>query len=204
MNPQTDKTGAIRYEVADGGLVKDTREGVRVDQRTEAASFLALLLAADKYAGQALIVEGSDKFKEEVARLAGEKGMAVRFADADLEAKRLSARPQKKPPAPGGAIDAFIEARNAQREKIATIVYHRKWTPQDAGDANYQGRRRLADGSEAVLLQRGDTMLVMPIRQAQAAKASAWPLGTRIATDGQGRFASPKAIDRSTSKSTKR
>lgn len=188
IHPHTDKTGTVNYEVGDGGLVKDMRDGVRVDKPTEAASFLALLLASDKFAGQALIVEGSDAFKSEVAKLAGEKGMDVQFADPELEKKRLAARQVRQAPVQRQALEEFIEQRNAQREKISTIVYHRKWEPTDAGEAVYQGRRRLGDGSEAVLLQRGETMLVMPASNAQAAKASTWPIGTRVSTDQQGRF----------------
>lgn len=192
MNPKTDKAGVVHYEVGDGGTVKDGRDGVRVDQRSDAADFLALLLAADKFAGQALIVEGTDQFKADVARIAGEKDMAVVFADAEMEQRRQAARPAEKPTKTAAvernAIDTFIESRNEMREKIATIGYHRKWAPEDAGEAIYQGRRRLADGSEAVLLQRGETVLVMPASSAQAAKASTWSVGSKVNTDARGRF----------------
>ena len=192
MSPKTDKAGVVHYEVGDGGTVKDGRDGVRVEQRSEAAQFLALLLAADKFAGQALIVEGSDAFKADVARIAGEKGMPVVFVDPEMERQRQAASgPAKAKPEPAverQAIDAFIQSRNAQRAKVSTIGYHRTWTPEDAGEAIYQGRRRLADGSEAVLLQRGDTVLVMPATTAQAAKASSWSVGSKVSTDSRGRF----------------
>jgi hypothetical protein len=72
--------------------------------------------------------------------------------------------------------------------------------PKDAGEAVYQGRRRLADGTEAVLLQRGETMTVMPVTGAQAAKASRWQVGTRVATDARGRFADQAKTSQATGK----
>jgi hypothetical protein len=60
----------------------------------------------------------------------------------------------------------------------------------DAGEARYEGRRRFADGSEAVLLRRGEDMLVLDVSGAQAAKASAWAIGQTINIDTQGRILS--------------
>ena len=191
MKPYTDKTGTVHYTVADGGVVKDTAKGVRVDQSTEASAFLGLLLATEKYAGQALIVEGSDAFKDAVARMAGSKGMPVQFADAGMEQKRQAASsagqilPKNKK---NQVIDDFVEKRNEQRKQIPTIAHHRQWTPQDAGEANYEGRRQLSDGSEAVLLKKGNTVLVMSASSAQTAKASMWKKGQQVTTDIEGRL----------------
>lgn len=193
LKPRTDKHGAVCYQVDDGGTVADTRDGVRVDQRTEAASFLALLLAADKYRGQALIVDGSDRFREEVAKLAGAKGLDVTFHDMRLEQIRQSARPA---PAPAGALDAFIQARNAQRAQVPHILQHRQWRGDDAGTVIYQGRRKLADGSDALLLERNGEMLVLPASVAQAAKASTWRTGSAISVDGRGRLSTPASRQR--------
>jgi hypothetical protein len=105
LTPRTDKNGVVHYEVGDGGRVQDARDGVRVEQRSDAAHALALLLAADKFAGQALIVEGSNAFKMDLARVAGEKGFAVVFADAEMERQRQAARP-KPTPVPANASKA--------------------------------------------------------------------------------------------------
>lgn len=202
LKPRTDKSGTVHYAVADGGMVKDTTEGVRVDKPTDAAAFLGLLVAADKYAGQALIIDGSAAFRAQVARLAGEKGLRVSFADAELEAQRIAALPQPQAlastPAAADPLDAFIAARNAQRARPSQgsgevpretrIAEHRRWTPDAAGEATYMGRRHLSDGRDAVLLQRGDTVFVMPVTEAQAAKASTWRVGAAVRTDARGRF----------------
>lgn len=68
---------------------------------------------------------------------------------------------------------------------------HRLWTPADAGPMEYAGRRRLADGSEAVLLRDEAGIAVMPVTWRQAAKASRWTPGALVVTDERGRFADP-------------
>src|SRR5690606_3487162 len=60
------------------------------------------------------------------------------------------------------AIIRWIDKRNSDRSKISSIDYNRLWTPGDAGAAIYQGCRRMEDGSEVLLLNRGDEMLVKP------------------------------------------
>ena len=82
----------------------------------------------------------------------------------------------------------WIEDRNKKRDTISSIDYHRLWTPSDAGKAIYQGRRRMEDGSEVLLLKRGDEMLVKPSGPRVVAKASKWKLGQRVQLDARGRF----------------
>ncbi len=207
MKPRTDKSGAVVYNVADGGRVKDTRNGVKVEASTDAAAFLGLVLAADRYAGQALVVQGSTAFKEQLAAVAGAKNLDIRFADPGMEAARQKAsqpapvptkptpaaapeKPTLDKPAPAklDALDVYISQRNQQREQTSSISYHRRWEASDAGTAVYQGRRKFTDGSEAVLLERGGDTVVMPVTSAQAAKASTWRIGTAVATDNRGRF----------------
>lgn len=216
LQPRTDKAGSVLYEVADGGRVKDTKHGVRVEASTDAAAFLGLLLASEKYAGQALIVDGSAAFRHQIATLAGAKGLQVTFQDEALEQQRAAAARSNTPPpatkpvpaaAPGApdSIDLYIASRNQQREKTTSIGYHRRWGAADAGEANYQGRRRLIDGTEAVLLQRGAEVLVMPVTSAQAAKASTWRVGATVTTDNRGRFVGePRSKDQTTTSSQAR
>lgn len=196
MKPRTDKAGTVVYDVADGGRVRDTKRGVAVDAPTDAAAFLGLVLAAERYRGQALAVQGSGAFKDQLAALAGEKGLAVTFADAAMEQKRIAAATKAKEqigtteaaPRELDSLDNYIKSRNDQRATTSTISYHRRWESSDAGEAKYQGRRRFPDGKEAVLLERGGNVLVMPVTSAQAAKASTWRVGSTITTDARGRF----------------
>lgn len=93
-------------------------------------------------------------------------------------------------PAATAAVMEFIEKRNSQRDKISSIDYIRLWSPKDAGSATYQGRRKMKDGTEVLLLKRGDEMLVKPSTANVVAKASQWPIGSRVNLDARGRFIS--------------
>lgn len=236
------RDGVMTYRTADGGMVVDRREHVQAARATTGAAMVALSIAAEKFAGQALVVEGSDEFRREVARLAGLYRIEARFSDPMMDRLREDAAAERaaedrrmrdrwsgrrksdgdvaappstneKPPAasmPGGgagplqvttektgeaagnAVDEWIESRNKTREKIYSLEYHRRWSSDDAGTAVYGGRRGMADGSEVVLLKRGDEMLVLPVTERVAAKASRWKVGQPVTVDGRGRF-----VDRS-------
>ncbi|WLT40233.1 hypothetical protein NON20_23875 (plasmid) [Synechocystis sp. B12] len=204
MRPSTDKRGRQVYQLADGGRVVDASQGVRVAKTTDAAAFLALELAAKRYAGQALVIEGSDAFKRAVIRTAAAKGLAVTFKEPALNAM-LAAERARVPPAspfvdpataapippaekPRSVVQEYADSRNALRASTSTISYHRPWAGADAGPAIYRGRRNLPDGSECVLLERDGTMLVLGVTAAQAAKASTWRLGAKVDVDARGRF----------------
>ena len=96
--------------------------------------------------------------------------------------------PQRPAEAVSPAVLAWIEKRNSDRSKISSIDYNRLWTPADAGRATYQGRRRMEDGSEVLLLKRGDEMLVKPSGPRVVAKASRWRVGHVVTVNAQGRF----------------
>jgi len=212
MKPTARRDGAMTYRTADGGMVIDRKTHVQAQKATAGAALVALSLSAERFEGQALIVEGTEQFKADVARLAGLHQIKVTFKDAGLEALRQAAERErassKKPAvktvelaprewgdgsanAKAGARDsvtAWIEKRNADKDKISSIDYHRRWQNTDAGAATYQGRRRMEDGKEVVLLKRGDTMLVKDASPAVAAKASKWKLGRTVQVDARGRF----------------
>ena len=88
LRPVVRRDGRVIYRVADGGLVSDEAQQVRVNQVTAGAAFLALTLAADRFGTRPLNVEGTDDFRRQVAQLAGIKGLGVTFADAGLERQR--------------------------------------------------------------------------------------------------------------------
>ncbi|MCM8735504.1 relaxase/mobilization nuclease domain-containing protein [Azospirillum sp. A1-3] len=191
LRPNAGKDGSLVYRVEDGGVVSDEATQVRVTEVTAGATFLALSLADDRFRGQALVVEGSDAFKTQVAQLAAVKGLEVRFADPELERERARmAKPMTQ--AEGStSVTAFISRRNNRREIVTSIDYTRLWTPSDAGPVVYQGRRRLQDGAEVVLLHRGGETLVKPVTPAQAAKASTWRVGQTVELNSGGRLLSP-------------
>lgn len=102
------------------------------------------------------------------------------------------AKPAEKPKPvsdqPSEAVSQWVKKRNEQRDKISSIDYHRVWNPADAGKASYQGRRKMEDGTEVLLLKRGDELLVKPSGPRVVAKASKWKLGQTVQLDARGRF----------------
>lgn len=94
----------------------------------------------------------------------------------------------KQPVSADVMASKWIEERNKKRDKISSIDYHRLWTPKDAGKATYQGRRRMEDGSEVLLLKRGDETLVKPSGPRVVAKASKLKIGQVVQLDARGRF----------------
>jgi hypothetical protein len=89
---EADKDGSLSYNAADGGLVIDRKTHVQSFRTTAGSSLIALELAAKRFKGQALIVEGQADFQKAIARLAGLHGLVVRFADPALEQARKSAQ----------------------------------------------------------------------------------------------------------------
>lgn len=88
FRPTVRKNGTIVYRARDGSLVYDQTAAISVKEVTEAATLLALSLADERFRGKALLVEGSDEFKLQVARLSSLQGLSMRFADAQLESER--------------------------------------------------------------------------------------------------------------------
>lgn len=102
-------------------------------------------------------------------------------------AKGTSQEPAK-PVESSAAVAKWIADRNKKRDKISSLNYHREWQASDAGKATYQGRRRMEDGSEVLLLKRGDEMLVKPSTTRVVAKAAKWKVGREVEVDARGRF----------------
>lgn len=109
----------------------------------------------------------------------------VRQADvANGDAGRKSG-PQESASA---AVIRWVEQRNNTALRVSDIDYTRLWLSTDAGEAAYQGRRRMEDGSEVVLLGRQGQTLVKPVTAAVAAKASRFKVGQVVVLDERGRF----------------
>lgn len=92
LRPAVRRDGRVIYRVADGGVVSDEAQNVRVNQLTAGAAFLALSLAAERFGHRPLVVQGTDAFRTQVATVAGIAGLNIVFADHALERQRVSAR----------------------------------------------------------------------------------------------------------------
>lgn len=191
LTPTAAKNGDLVYVLKDGGQITDRAGEVRSDKASAQAAFLALSLAADRFVGQPLVIQGSDAFKAAVIEVSALRGFDVTFADPELEAGRKAAVARNQPEATkarGDGLDAYIASRNTLRGKVTDIPLHRRWTPADAGTLEYAGRRAFPDGGEAVLLRRGAEIVGLPVTSNQAAKASKWSIGEPVAVDARGRF----------------
>lgn len=93
LMPTVKRNGDLIYRMQDGGCVTDSAHQVRVDELSVGAAFLALSIAGDRFGDRPLKVEGSAEFKAQVAELAADKQMKVRFADSALERVRMPAQP---------------------------------------------------------------------------------------------------------------
>jgi hypothetical protein len=71
---------------------------------------------------------------------------------------------------------------------VPDILPHRIWTPSDAGEATYQGRREIGEGQEVLLFDRDGETLVKPATAAQVARASILRIGDALAVDARGRM----------------
>lgn len=224
LKPQARNDGSMSYKTADGGLVVDRASHVKAEKATTGAAMVALELASKRFEGQALIVEGSATFKQEVAQLAGLHKLNVSFADPEMERIRQSILSQKTEnnlvkntvhipteetlkdhkveektdeniDKNGSlSVENFINERNKVREKLSSIDYHKLWTSEDAGSFTYEGRRKLKDGSEVLLLKRGNEIFVKPSSERVVAKASKLKVGSPVKLDARGRFVGDKKV----------
>ena len=109
-------------------------------------------------------------------------GVSVNQSD-----RRTGEKAQNRVPT-SPAVEKWIAERNESRDKISSLNYHREWQSSDAGKATYQGRRRLEDGIEVLLLKRNDETLVKPSTSRVVAKATTWKIGREVELDARGRF----------------
>lgn len=96
LKPKARKDGTMAYSTIDGGMVIDRKTHVQAQKVTTGAALVALELASKRFEGQALIVEGTDEFRLEVAQLAGMHGLKVTFTDPAMERMRRETAEHKE------------------------------------------------------------------------------------------------------------
>lgn len=96
LKPKARKDGTVAYSTIDGGMVIDRKTHVQAQKATTGAALVALELASKRFEGQALIVEGTDEFRFEVAQLAGMHGLKVTFTDPAMEQMRRETAEHKE------------------------------------------------------------------------------------------------------------
>lgn len=165
LRPDVRKNGDVIYQVRDGGRVTDSTTVVRVDAHTAGSAALALSLAAQRFANQPLILEGSDEFKSAIVELSTLPGFDVTFADAGLEFTRQNAARNRGPAERPGmsAAVAYVAEQNRKVGRQRHALGHRIWGDQDVGDFTFEGCRTFSDGTSVVLLARVSEIVVKQI-----------------------------------------
>jgi hypothetical protein len=188
LNPLVRRNGEVLYKLTDGGAVTDERHRVRVDKVSYQAAFLALTLAAQRFPGQALALEGTGTFKKQAVEVAAALKPGIAFSDSALEAERRRLIVSQAAPAPPAPLVAFIAEQNNIAHGLSTGLTFRAWPAGDTGAVIYHGNRSLKDGSQALLFRKGAAMLVKLASEDEIRKASTWPLGSVLCLDRTGRI----------------
>lgn len=84
LKPYFLKNGNILYRAIDGGTIIDAGGKIHAQKFTTGSAYIGLSLAVEKFKDQPLILNGTEEFKKEVARLAGIHDMNVLFSDPIL------------------------------------------------------------------------------------------------------------------------
>lgn len=119
LKAQARKDGTLAYRTADGGLVLDRATHVQAATPTAGAALVALSLAAERFAGQALDVRGTEQFRRDVAQLAATHKIRVTFADPAMEMTRRAAEviQEVKPSAVGSTASTPAKGRGRGNTK---------------------------------------------------------------------------------------
>jgi len=163
LKPYVAKNGSSVYYLPDGGKAIDRADKIYVPEVSLQAAYLALDLAAARFGGQPLRIEGSAEFKAAVVKAAAVSGLQIAFEDRNLEAQRQAALAERQ-----DVLDSYIARRNDRASRSPGFPPHRLFSPTDRGPFVYRGRRTLKDGRPAIVLEQGDMWFIKPITLQEA------------------------------------
>lgn len=84
------KSGTVRYQLKDGGVIADKTASIEVLKPSDLASSHSLTLAQARFPKEKLELKGTKKFKDKLVELAGKRKLTLKFLDSGLEKKRLA------------------------------------------------------------------------------------------------------------------
>lgn len=144
------QTGAVDYKLDERAAFRDN--GRRIDytaggQKDKDAIEAGLLLAREKFAGQAIKINGPDDFRERVLQTAIERGIDVRFSDKALEQRRAEGREQARPDwAKPRDVESQEKARSGPTEQPGKVEQGQAAPAQPAAPgAAKEGREQGAE-----------------------------------------------------------
>lgn len=100
---------------------------------------------------------------------------------------KATLKPEHTDAKPKDAATVYIDSRNAMREKVFDIPYHRRYTEHDSGTHEFAGTRQIA-GKHLALLKVGADTVVAPIDAKTAIRLNRIPLGTSVSIDPVGKI----------------
>lgn len=82
-------------------------------------------------------------------------------------------------------VDKYIAERESKRDRGLDIPIHRRYTGKDAGDFTFAGVREV-DGQAMALVQRDQTVLVLPVTATQLPRLKRRSIGEPIVVSAEG------------------
>lgn len=202
------KKGTILYR-GDTGAIRDDGERLQMRWDASAGDLQAALRVALQRHGSRIKVNGTDEFKERMVQAAATSGLPVTFDDQTLEHRRqqLQAmtvsgelperhREQKerdvtkqdltpRPLSPEQAADRYIAEREEKRLRGMTdILAHSRYTA-GRGTLAFAGTRKV-DGQTLALLQRDESVMVLPVSEVAAQRLKRVPRGAAVTVTARG------------------
>jgi hypothetical protein len=182
LNPEVRRSGELVYRLGDGGIAIDESSKIRIGKASYQATLAALVLAQDRFAGQTLVIEGSDAFRREAVGIAAAFKLNLTFADTGLETERQARLDRSHTPGPS-PLDDFIALQNKIAYRLSLPHHYRAWAPTDAGAFYYSGRQTLSDGSQILLLKKDNQIIVKAAGIDEIRKSEHWTSGERLHFD---------------------
>jgi hypothetical protein len=182
LNPEVRRSGEIAYRLGDGGIAIDENGKIRIGKASYQATLAALVLAQDRFAGQTLVIEGTDAFRREAVSIAAAFKLNLTFADTGLEIERQARLARSHAPGPS-PLDDFIVMQNKVAHGLSLPHHYRAWAPGDTGTFYYSGRQTLSDGNRILLLKKDHQIIVKAASIDEIRKSEHWITGERLNFD---------------------
>ena len=170
------KKGTIHYKVADG-IVRDDGKQLRMGDNLSDEALKTVLSLAVKRFGPQLELQGTDKFKSAMVRIADSAFHGITFVEPKAQAAiKGNGMGQNMP---SSAAEKYITERNEKRAKIPSILLHRHYKDEDAGKYAFAGVRRM-EKTNLLLLKSSSEVLVMTIDDKTAYRTKYLDIGNQI------------------------
>ncbi|WP_375678743.1 MULTISPECIES: TraI/MobA(P) family conjugative relaxase [unclassified Bartonella] len=173
LNPYFLKNGNILYRTVDGGIIIDAGEKVHAQMFTTGSAYIALSLAVEKFKDQPLVLNGTEEFKQEVAKLAGVHNMNVVFDDPILNALKNEVKQHNRDNI-DNSLQEWIEERNKYTENFPYVA----WNGEES-IFNYVGRRKIR-GKNYLLFEKNQKIFVKETTKRGFIQAGYWKKGIKV------------------------